>query len=109
MWWLSVVAFGFYAIFLLAQMWLYRNLYTERENLVIAVEGGGETLESEGCSLPLWKAAVLLVAGLLVFWLIAESMGQLIKTGITDLGLPSSLSWVLVAMLILAPDRVNPV
>ena len=52
---------------------------------------------------------VLLVAGLLVVCLIAESMGQLIETGITDLGLPSSLAGVLVAMLILAPEALNAV
>ena len=106
---LSIVAFGVYAIFLTAQMGRYRNLYTERESLVIAVEGGGETLEAEGSHLPLWKAAILLVVGLLVVCLIAESMGQLIETGITDLGLPNSLAGVLVAMLILAPEALNAI
>ena len=106
---LSVVAFGVYAIFLSAQMGRYRSLYTERENLVIAVEGSGETLEAEGGSLPLWKASILLLAGLLVVCLIAESMGLLIETGITDLGLPSSLAGVLVAMLILAPEALNAI
>ena len=106
---LSIVAFGVYAIFLTAQMGRYRNLYTERESLVIAVEGGGETSEAEGSHLPLWKAAILLVVGLLVVCLIAESMGQLIETGITDLGLPNSLAGVLVAMLILAPEALNAI
>ena len=111
---LSVVAFGVYAIFLTAQMGRYRNLYTERESLIVAVGGGGEaleTLEAENNDndLPLWKAALLLVAGLLVVCLIAESMGQLIETGITDLGLPSSLAGVLVAMLILAPEALNAI
>ena len=106
---LSVVALGVYAIFLTAQMGRYRNLYTERESLIIAVEAGGEGLDEDDNGLPLWKAAVLLVAGLLVVCLIAESMGQLIETGITDLGLPSSLAGVLVAMLILAPEALNAI
>ena len=106
---LSVVAFGVYAIFLTAQMGRYRNLYTERENLVIAVEGDGETLDEESDNLPLWQASILLLAGLLVVCLIAESMGLLIETGITDLGLPSSLAGVLVAMLILAPEALNAI
>tara|TARA_B100002051_G_C16720047_1_gene631818 strand:+ start:803 stop:1951 length:1149 start_codon:yes stop_codon:yes gene_type:complete len=111
---LSVVAFGVYAIFLTAQMGRYRSLYTERESLIVAVGGGGEvleTLQAENADndLPLWKAASLLVAGLLVVCLIAESMGQLIETGITDLGLPSSLAGVLVAMLILAPEALNAI
>ena len=111
---LSVVAFGVYAIFLTAQMGRYRNLYTERESLIVAVGGGGEALETldaehDDNDLPLWKAASLLVAGLLVVCLIAESMGQLIETGITDLGLPSSLAGVLVAMLILAPEALNAI
>jgi Ca2+:H+ antiporter len=80
---LSVVALGVYAIFLTGQMGRYRSLYTERESL--------------------------LVVGLLVVCLIAESMGQLIETGITDLGLPSSLAGVLVAMLILAPEALNAI
>ena len=111
---LSVVAFGVYAIFLTAQMGRYRNLYTERESLIVAVGGGGDALETldaehDDNDLPLWKAAALLVAGLLVVCLIAESMGQLIETGITDLGLPSSLAGVLVAMLILAPEALNAI
>ena len=106
---LSVVALGVYAIFLTAQMGRYRNLYSEREHLVIAEEGGDETLEADERSLPLWKAAILLVVGLLVVCLIAESMGQLIETGITDLGLPNSLAGVLVAMLILTPEALNAI
>ena len=106
---LSVVAFGVYAIFLTAQMGRYRNLYTERDTLVIAVEGDGETTGEESNNLPLWQASILLLAGLLVVCLIAESMGLLIETGITDLGLPSSLAGVLVAMLILAPEALNAI
>ena len=106
---LSVVAFGVYAIFLTAQMGRYRSLYTERESLVVAVEEDSEMLDAHTSDLPLWKAAALLVVGLLVVCLIAESMGQLIETGITDLGLPSSLAGVLVAMLILAPEALNAI
>ena len=106
---LSVVALGVYAIFLTAQMGRYRNLYSEREHLVIAEEVGGETLAADESSLPLGKAAILLVVGLLVVCLIAESMGQLIETGITDLGLPNSLAGVLVAMLILTPEALNAI
>ena len=106
---LSVVAFGVYAIFLTAQMGRYRSLYTERESLVVAVEEDSEMLDANSSDLPLWKAAALLVVGLLVVCLIAESMGQLIETGITDLGLPSSLAGVLVAMLILAPEALNAI
>lgn len=109
---LSVVAFGVYAIFVTAQMGRYRSLYTEREILIVAVADGGkalESLETDNNDLPLWKASSLLVTGLLVVCLIAESMGQLIETGITDLGLPSSLAGVLVAMLILAPEALNAI
>ena len=67
---LSLVALGVYAIFLTGQMVLYRSTYKERESLVVTVDEDSETL------------------------------GQLIETGITDLGLPSSLAGVLVAMLI---------
>ena len=106
---LSVVALGVYAIFLTAQMGRYRNLYTERESLIIATEQAGDLTGNEANGLPLWKASLLLVGGLLVVCLIAESMGQLIETGITDLGLPGSLAGVLVAMLILAPESLNAV
>ena len=99
---LSFVAIGVYAVFLTAQMGRYSNLFIERDSLVVKVETGAEA-EEEANGLPLWKASVLLVVGLLGVCLIAESMGQLIETGITDLGLPTSLAGVLVAMLILAP------
>ena len=105
---LSFVAIGVYAVFLTAQMGRYSNLFIERDSLVVEAEPGTEA-EEDANALPLWKAAVLLVVGLLVVCLIAESMGQLIETGITDLGLPTSLAGVLVAMLILAPEALNAI
>ena len=105
---LSFVAIGVYAVFLTAQMGRYSNLFIERDSLVVEVETDTEA-EEDANALPLWKAAVLLLVGLLVVCLIAESMGQLIETGITDLGLPTSLAGVLVAMLILAPEALNAV
>ena len=105
---LSFVAVGVYAVFLTAQMGRYSNLFIERDSLVVKAETATDVEEDES-ALPLWKAAVLLVIGLLVVCLIAESMGQLIETGITDLGLPTSLAGVLVAMLILAPEALNAI
>lgn len=102
---LTVVAIGVYAVFLTAQMGRYRSLYTERDSLIVS---NPEVLDDELSSrLPLWQPTVFLIVGLLLVCLIAESMGQLIETGITDLGLPSSLAGVLVAGLILAPEALN--
>ena len=102
---LTVVAIGVYAVFLTAQMGRYRSLYTERDSLIVS---NPEVLDDEfSTRLPLWQPTVFLIVGLLLVCLIAESMGQLIETGITDLGLPSSLAGVLVAGLILAPEALN--
>jgi Ca2+:H+ antiporter len=49
----------------------------------------------------------LLAGGLLLLVLIRESIGQLIETSITDLGLPSSMGGVLVGLLLLAPEALN--
>ena len=48
-----------------------------------------------------------MATGLLILVLIAESMGNLIEVGITDLGLPSSLGGVLVGFLVVAPEALN--
>ena len=48
-----------------------------------------------------------MLIGLVVLVLIAESMGLLIETGITDLGLPSSLGGLLVGVLVVAPEALN--
>ena len=83
----------------------YRSLYTERDSLIVS---NPEVLDDElSTRLPLWQPTVFLIVGLLLVCLIAESMGQLIETGIKDLGLPSSLAGVLVAGLILAPEALN--
>ena len=101
---LSVVALGVYAIFLTGQMGRYAT----------STPSGRAWWSSDGDSdeannrVAVWPGASLLV-GLLVVCLLAESMGQLIETGITDLGLPSSLAGVLVAMLILAPEALNAI
>ena len=102
---LTVVALGVYAVFLTAQMGRYRSLYSERDLLIVS---NIEDCDNESSILqPLWQPTVCLILGLLLVCLIAESMGQLIETGITDLGLPSSLAGVLVAGLILAPEALN--
>jgi len=71
-----------------------------------------ETVPSEeviGTAPSLQTSALMLMAGLLVVVLISESMGHLIETGITDLGLPSSLAGAFVALLILAPEALNSI
>ena len=107
---LSIVALGVYAVFLTAQIGRYSNLYIENDSTLASTDASdaveGEQ-EEEGLSLGL--ASILLVVGLLIVCLIAESMGKLIETGITDLGLPSSLAGVLVALLILAPEALNAI
>ena len=81
--------------FFTAQMGRYRSLYIERDSLIVFdSERSDDQLSSYQ---PLWQPTVFLIVGLLFVCLIAESMGELIETGITDLGLPSSLAGVLVA------------
>jgi len=107
---LSIVALGVYAVFLTAQIGRYSNLYIENESTLASADASDAVeaeQEDEGLSLGL--ASILLVVGLLIVCLIAESMGKLIETGITDLGLPSSLAGVLVALLILAPEALNAI
>ena len=106
---LSIVALGVY-VFLTAQIGRYGNLYIENESTLASADASDAVAakeEDEGLSLGL--ASILLVVGLLIVCLIAESMGKLIETGITDLGLPSSLAGVLVALLILAPEALNAI
>ena len=107
---LSIVALGVYAVFLTAQIGRYSNLYIENDSTLASADASDALeaeQEDEGLSLGL--ASILLVVGLLIVCLIAESMGKLIETGITDLGLPSSLAGVLVALLILAPEALNAI
>ena len=107
---LSIVALGVYAVFLTAQIGRYSNLYIENDSTLASTDASDAVeaeQEEEGLSLGL--ASILLVVGLLIVCLIAESMGKLIETGITDLGLPSSLAGVLVALLILAPEALNAI
>ena len=104
---LAVVALGVYIVFITAQISSYRDLYTEVEDALDGDTGSGKA--EAPIELPLGQAALLLAAGLLVVCLIAESMGRLIETGIHDLGLPSSLAGVLVALLILAPEAFNAI
>ena len=108
---LSVVAVGVYAIFLTAQISSYSTLFTEvmPEFSDDAEAESNSESDDEDSSPPLVESSVLLMTGLLVVVLIAESMGHLIEAGITDLGLPSSLAGALVALLILAPEALNSI
>ena len=107
---LSIVALGVYAVFLTAQIGRYSNLYIENDSTLASADASDAVeAEQEDEGLSLCLASILLVVGLLIVCLIAESMGKLIETGITDLGLPSSLAGVLVALLILAPEALNAV
>jgi Ca2+:H+ antiporter len=101
---LSVVAVGLYVVFLSYQTGAYRILFTESED---QAEWLNDSITEHNASQGMLPAAGLLVGGLLVLVLITESMGQLIETSITDLGLPSSMGGVLVGLLVLAPEALN--
>lgn len=108
---LSVVAVGVYAVFLTAQISSYSALFTEvmpEFDDANADAADAEREEQESIP-PLLESSLLLMSGLLVVVLIAESMGHLIEAGITDLGLPSSLAGAFVALLILAPEALNSI
>ena len=101
---LSVVAVGLYVVFLSYQTGAYRILFTESED---QAEWLNDSITEHNSSQGMLPAAGLLVGGLLLLVLITESMGQLIETSITDLGLPSSMGGVLVGLLVLAPEALN--
>ncbi len=101
---LSLVAVGLYVVFLSYQTGAYRILFTESED---QAEWLGASSPDHNASQGILPAAGLLVGGLLLLVLITESMGQLIETSITDLGLPSSMGGVLVGLLVLAPEALN--
>jgi Ca2+:H+ antiporter len=101
---LSVTAVGLYAVFLTSQTGTYRNLFTESPEQAQWLEGAAAETDRSMALLP---SMSLLAAGLLLLVLITESMGQLIETSITDLGLPSSMGGVLVGLLVLAPEALN--
>ena len=101
---LSVTAIGLYAVFLTSQTGTYRNLFTESPEQAQWLEGAAAETDRGMALLP---SMGLLASGLLLLVLITESMGQLIETSITDLGLPSSLGGVLVGLLVLAPEALN--
>jgi len=108
---LSLVAVGVYAVFLTAQISSYSALFTEvmpEFDDANADAADAEREEQESIP-PLLESSLLLMSGLLVVVLIAESMGHLIEAGITDLGLPSSLAGSFVALLILAPEALNSI
>ena len=101
---LSVTAIGLYAVFLTSQTGTYRNLFTESPEQAQWLEGAAAEIDRGMALLP---SMGLLASGLLLLVLITESMGQLIETSITDLGLPSSMGGVLVGLLVLAPEALN--
>ena len=116
-WLLTVVAVGLYGVFLRFQVGSYRSLFLDTpEQLAISQAGDGshDALEHDALehdptapSQSVWMNGLLMGGGLLVLVLIAESMGSLIETGITDVGLPSSLGGVLVGLLVVAPEALN--
>ena len=106
-WLLTFVSISLYGIFLRGQVGRYRNLFTESpqqqaSGTLSAASGPTEEFQSS-----ILQSGGLMAAGLLVLVLIAESMGSLIETGITDLGLPSSLGGLLVGLLVVAPEALN--
>ena len=112
-WLLTFVAIGLYVIFLRGQVGRYRNLFIDTPQkqasgaLAHADSTAVEALPANESQSSILQSGALMAAGLLVLVLIAESMGTLIETGITDLGLPSSLVGLLVGLLVVAPEALN--
>ena len=96
---LAFVATGVYVVFLTAHMVRYQSLHAERYSLIVS---NPEQLDDDFTTrIPLWQPTLFLIVGFFLVCSFAESIGQLIETDSTDLGLPSSLAGVLVAGLIL--------
>ena len=109
-WLLTVVAIGLYTAFLRFQTGSYRNLFLEASQQLAwpkTEKTNGLNACSENHNDSAMRSGVLMAIGLLVLVLIAESMGNLIEVGITDLGLPTSLGGVLVGFLVVAPEALN--
>ena len=109
-WLLTVVAIGLYAAFLHFQTGSYRNLFLEASQQLELPETpatNGLHKAADGDNDSTIQSGILMATGLLILVLIAESMGNLIEVGITDLGLPSSLGGVLVGLLVVAPEALN--
>ena len=109
-WLLTVVAIGLYTAFLRFQTGSYRNLFLEASQQLAwpkTEKTNGLNACSESHNDTAMRSGVLMAIGLLVLVLIAESMGNLIEVGITDLGLPTSLGGVLVGFLVVAPEALN--
>lgn len=106
-WLLTFVALGLYLAFLRFQVGSYRSMFMETPEQM-AFTRGPEQLEGETTNRnAVLGSALPMAIGLVVLVLIAESMGLLIETGITDLGLPSSLGGLLVGLLVVAPEALN--
>ena len=103
---LSLVAIGLYAVFLSYQTGSYRTLFTESASQAewLATSFSDADQNEPRGNL---QTAGLMAGALLVLVLITESMGQLIETSMTDVGLPSSMGGVLVGLLVLAPEALN--
>ena len=114
-WLLTFVSISLYGIFLRGQVGRYRNLFVESPQqqasgtlTLSMVDGPGqEPTTPDDQESSILQSGGLMAAGLLVLVLIAESMGSLIETGISDLGLPSSLGGLLVGLLVVAPEALN--
>ncbi|CAK6698661.1 Sodium-potassium/proton antiporter ChaA [Synechococcus sp. CBW1107] len=103
---LSLVAIGLYAVFLSYQTGSYRPLFTESASQAEWLSTSFN-IDDNNHKRGILPTAALMAGGLLLLVLITESMGQLIETSITDLGLPSSMGGVLVGLLVLAPEALN--
>ncbi len=111
-WLLTMVAIGLYAAFLLFQTGSYRNLFLDAsKQLELPTATAHETNlfhpSSDKEDKSNIRDGLLMALGLLILALIAESMGDLIEVGITDVGLPSSLGGLLVGLLVVAPEALN--
>ena len=106
-WLLTFVSISLYGIFLRGQVGRYRNLFTESPQQQVSGTQSEASGPVDARQNSILQSGGLMAAGLLVLVLIAESMGSLIETGITDLGLPSSLGGLLVGLLVVAPEALN--
>ena len=112
-WLLTFVSISLYGIFLRGQVGRYRNLFVESpqqqaSGSVALVDGPTQDPTApDDQESSILQSGGLMAAGLLVLVLIAESMGSLIETGISDLGLSSSLGGLLVGLLVVAPEALN--
>lgn len=103
----SALTVALYGLFLWLQTGRHRGFFAPQPDDDIDAPAAAALPHKEHSAEPLWQHIALLIANILPIVILAKSLAKLLDAGIANLGAPTALGGIIIAMIVFTPEGIS--